>query len=67
MKRFKELVEENNTYPGVLKKVPKQPQHQGSTHEQLKVLHHLANHFGLYDAADLVRSHIERVDKKAQN
>jgi hypothetical protein len=64
MKTFKELTEENNTYPGVLKKVPKQPQHQGSTHDQLKVLHHLANHFGLYDAADLVRSHIEQVDKK---
>ena len=64
MKTFKEFIIDEGID---LKKIPKLPQHQGSTHEQLKDLHHLANHFGLYDAADLVKSHIDRINAKMAN
>ena len=39
-------------------------QSQGSTLDQLKELHQLANQNGLYDAADLVRRLIENTEKR---
>ena len=45
--------------PEVLKLIPQQHQVQGSVHDQLIALHFIAIRFGLYDAADRVRSLVE--------
>lgn len=40
--------------PNLLQSVPKLPQRQDSTTDQLRDLYVIANHFGLYDAADVI-------------
>lgn len=37
-------------------------QHQGSLYDQLLELHALANQNGLYDAADFIKSYIEKIN-----
>ena len=38
----------------------KKSQHQGSLHDQLKQLYNLANKNGLYDAADFIKTVLEK-------
>jgi len=44
----------------LLEQIPHQPQRQDSTNAQLRDLHTFANRLGLYDAADIIRSILER-------
>jgi uncharacterized Fe-S center protein len=50
---------ETKTFEGVqiaLQKIPRLAQRQDSTESQLRDLVAIANHFGLYDAADFVNA-----------
>lgn len=49
------------TFEEILNLIPKQPQDQRSTYDQLLVLLGFANRLGLYDAADSIRNLIEQV------
>lgn len=42
-----------------LKNIHQRPQRQDSTIDQLMDLYHVANKFGLYDAADYVHNRVE--------
>lgn len=53
-------MERHNALQALLTKVPQQPQRQDSTLDQLKDLRAVANRFGMYDAADVLRLMIER-------
>jgi hypothetical protein len=57
MDKFSDLLKENSEWLGhkELKKIQKLPQRQDSLSEQMQDLYHVANHFGLYDAADYIR------------
>jgi len=46
---------DNVINPDILKAVPQQPQVQCDTQSQLEALIAVANRFGLYDAADVIR------------
>lgn len=39
------------------KKIEKMPQRQDSVMDQMKDLYLVANHLGMYDAADVIKSH----------
>lgn len=58
MEKFTEWIKENYEWLGFqeLKKIPRLPQRQDSLTEQMHDLYHVANHFGLYDAADYIRT-----------
>lgn len=43
----------------VIKAIPQQAQRQYGTDEQLRHLYDAANKLGLYDAADVIRRHME--------
>lgn len=45
----------------VLVNLPRQPQRQDSTSDQLRDLRAFANKLGMYDAADVIRTILERV------
>ena len=49
-----------------LKKIKQLTQCQDSLYYQLKVLYHIANKFGLYDAADYCRNITEDIEKNGQ-
>jgi hypothetical protein len=44
----------------------KKVQSQSSLHDQLKELHGHATKNGLYDAADYLKMHIQKIDKKVK-
>lgn len=46
-------------YRKVLQSIERLPQRQDSLNDQLRDLRVIANHFGLYDAADFIRLHLE--------
>ncbi len=50
----------NETQYRSLKRYPQQPQRQDSTDAQLADLHAVANRLGLYDAADIIKSILQR-------
>jgi hypothetical protein len=50
----------------VLATIPQQFQRQDATNDQLRDLYSFANRLGLYDAADLIRSMLERNQPQSQ-
>ena len=54
----------NDDYEKLLKIVPKQPQDQRSTYDQLVDLLGFANRLGLYDAADCIKKLIDPISEK---
>lgn len=50
----------NSHLKDLIKQIPQQPQRQDSTDAQLADLHAVANRLGLYDAADIIKSILQR-------
>lgn len=51
-----------DNFQNVIRAIPKQPQRQDGTNEQLRDLIPFAIRLGLYDAADLMKSMVARTD-----
>jgi hypothetical protein len=63
---FKNFVTESihKTVKLVLDTIPQQTQRQDSTDDQLKDLRVVANRLGMYDAADIIRTLLEKGKKQ---
>ena len=63
---FKNFVTESihKTVKLVLDTIPQQTQRQDSTDDQLKDLRIVANRLGMYDAADIIRTLLEKGKKQ---
>ena len=54
-------------FKAVLSAMPKQPQRQDATNDQLRDLKMVANKLGMYDAADVIQNILDRIKKENRN
>lgn len=47
--------------------IPKLPQRQDATNDQLRDLKMVANKLGMYDAADVIQNILDRIKKENRN